>query len=139
VYTIQINGALEKVPYEHSRFGIVIPCAPENVEKLVAATYAELARIRQQGLKPEELQKEIEAQRRNVEKDQQDNGAWVWKLDMIYRFEGANTRRLSHPNELIELVTASNLQRVALKYLDTAQAVRFTMLPEKPMAGGKSP
>jgi hypothetical protein len=32
---------------------------------------------------------------------------------------------------MIALVTAENLQRVAVKYLDTSKAIRFTMLPEK--------
>ena len=32
---------------------------------------------------------------------------------------------------MISLVTAPNLQRMAVKYLDTAKAIRFTMLPEK--------
>jgi zinc protease len=130
VYTVQVQASLQKVPYGHFVFDLIIPCAPENVEKLVAATYAEIGRMRKEGLKPEELQKEIEGQRRNVEKDQQDNGAWTWKLEMIYR-EGESFTRLSNPEELIALVTAQNLQRVAVKYLDPAKATRFTLLPEK--------
>lgn len=95
----------------------------------MAATYAEIARMQKEGLRPEELQKEIEAQRRTAEKEQQDNNAWSWKLEMIYR-DGESFTRLSDPNEMIALVTAENLQRVAVKYFDTQKAIRFTMLPE---------
>jgi zinc protease len=130
VYFVQVNASLQKVPYGHFTFDLIIPCAPENVEKLVAASYAEIARMQKEGLKPEELQKEIEAQRRTAEKEQQDNNAWAWKLEMIYR-EGESFTRLSDPNEMIALVTAENLQRTAVKYLDTTKTVRFTMLPEK--------
>jgi hypothetical protein len=49
---------------------------------------------------------------------------------MIYR-DGETFTRLSNPEELTALVTAENLQRVAVKYLDPAKAIRFTMLPEK--------
>ena len=130
IYTVNVNASLHKVPYTHFSVDLVIPCAPENVEKLVAATYAEINRLRQTGPKPEELQKEIEAQRRNAEKDQQDNKAWEWKLETIYR-DGESFTRLSDPAEMIALVTAENLQRTAVKFLDPAKAIRFTMLPEK--------
>ena len=86
--------------------------------------------MRKDGLRPEEIQKEIEAQRRSAEKEQQDNKSWTWKLEMIYR-DGESFTRLSDPNEMISLVTAENMQRTAVKYLDTTKAIRFTMLPEK--------
>ncbi len=130
VYFVQVNASLQKVPYGHFTFDLIIPCAPENVEKLVAATYGEITRLQKEGLKPEELQKEIESQRRTAEKEQQDNSAWTWKLEMIYR-DGESFTRLSNPEEMIALVTAGNLQRVAVKYLDTTKVIRFTMLPEK--------
>ena len=130
IYYVQVQAGLRKVPYGHYVVDLLIPCAPENVEKLVAATYAEIARIRKDGLRPEELQKEVEAQRRTAEKELQDNKAWTWKLEMIYR-DGETFTRLSDPNEMIALVTGENLQRAAVKYLDPAKAIRFTMLPEK--------
>ena len=130
IYYVQVQAGLRKVPYGHYVVDLIIPCAPENVEKLVAATYAEIARIRKDGLRPDELQKEVESQRRTAEKEQKDNKAWAWKLEMIYR-EGESFTRLSNPDEMIALVTAENLQRVAVKYLDTSKAIRFTMLPEK--------
>jgi zinc protease len=130
IYYVQVDAHVQKVPYNHYVVDFLIPCAPENVEKLVAATYAEIARMRKDGLRPEEIQKEIEAQRRSAEKEQQDNKSWTWKLEMIYR-DGESFTRLSDPNEMISLVTAENMQRTAVKYLDTTKAIRFTMLPEK--------
>jgi zinc protease len=130
VYAVNVNILSEKAPYDHYAFDLVIPCAPDNVEKLVAATYGEINRIRQDGVKPEEIQKEVESQRRTAEKDEKDNGAWSWKLEMIYR-ENEPFTRLSNPEGLIALVTAENVQRVAVKFVDPSKAVRFTMLPEK--------
>ena len=130
VYTVNVNFKCENAPYNHYVFDVAIPCAPDNVDKLVAATYAEIARLQKTGPRPEEIQKEVEAQRRTAEKDAKDNNAWSWKLEMIYR-EGEPFTRLSDPNALIAVVTAENVQRVANKYIDTSKAVRFTMLPEK--------
>ena len=130
VYGVSVNFRCENAPYSHYAFDVTIPCAPDNVEKLVAATYAEIVRLQKSGPRPEEIQKEVEAQRRTAEKDAKDNNAWAWKLEMIYR-EGEPFTRLSDPNALIAVVTAENVQRVANKYIDTSKAVRFTMLPEK--------
>lgn len=129
VYSPRAGTSLIRVPFEHYEFDATIPCAPENVEKLTNATYDEIKKLQASGVKPEDLTKEIETQRRAAEKDAQDNGAWLRKLDTIYR-NGETFGRLSDPNELIALVTSENLQKAAVKYLTTDKAVRFTMYPE---------
>jgi zinc protease len=139
IYGVNVSASLELVPYGHATFGLRIPCAPENVEKLVAAAYGEIERIRQQGPRPEEIQKEVESQRRTFEKEAKENNAWAWKLEKIYR-EGETFGRLANPEELVALVTAPNLQRVAAKYVDPKKAVRFTLMPEaKPAVATAKP
>lgn len=134
VYSPRATAGIDRVPYAHYVFEVTIPCAPDNVDKLTTATYEEIKKIQTNGVKPEDLTKEIETQRRTVEKDLQDNGAWLRKLEMIYR-NGETFGRLSDPDELIKLVTAENLQKAATKYLTTEKAVRFTLYPEsKPSA-----
>lgn len=129
VYSPRCSAGMIKAPYAHFEFEVTVQCAPENVEKLTAATYDEIKKIQTNGVKPEDLTKELETQRRAAEKDAQDNGAWLRKLDMIYR-NGETFGRLADPNELIKLVTSENLQKAATKYLNTEKAVRFTMVPE---------
>lgn len=129
VYSPRVSAGMEKVPYAHYVFEATIPCAPDNVEKLTAATYEEIKKIQANGVKPEDLTKEIETQRRTAEKETQDNTAWARKLDQIYR-NGETFGRISDPSELIKLVTSENLQKAATKYLNTEKAVRFTMYPE---------
>ncbi len=130
IYTVSVNASLAKVPYQHYSVDLTIPCAPDNVEKLVAAAYGEINRLRQEGLKPEELQKEAEAQRRMFEREKEENYSWAWKLETIYR-DGESFTRITNPEELVGLVTAESLQPVAVKYLDPQKVIRFTMLPEK--------
>ena len=130
IYTVSVNAALDKVPFQHYTVDITIPCAPENVDKLVAATYGEINRLRQEGLKPEEIQKETEAQRRRFESEKEENYSWAWKLEKIYR-DSESFTRITNPEELVGLVTAEGLKPAAVKYLDPTKAIRFTMLPEK--------
>ena len=130
VYGFQVSAGIGKVPYGHYSFDLVLPCAPENVQKLTDAAYAEIKRIQTSGPTPEELQKEIETQTRAAEKDSTENKAWLSKLEQIYR-EGESFGRLANPKELVELVTGPELQRVAKQYLHTEEALRYTQYPEK--------
>jgi len=130
VYGFRISASMSQVPYPHFNFDLGLPCAPENVQKLTDAAYAEIKRIQTSGPTPEELQKEIETQRRSAEKDAKENKAWLGKLERIYTNHESFTR-LSNPEELIALVTAPEIQRVAKQYLNTENCLRYTLYPEK--------
>jgi len=130
VYGFNVSAALSHEPYSHFNFDLVLPCAPENVQKLTDAAYAEIKRIQTSGPTPEELQKEIETQRRSFETDSKENKAWLWKLAKIYT-DGESFTRLSKPEELLSLITAAEIQRVAKQYLNTENCLRYTLYPEK--------
>jgi len=130
VYGFNVSASLSREPYPHFNFDLVLPCAPENVQKLTDAAYAEIKRLQTSGPTPEELQKEIETERRSFETDSKENKAWLWKLAKIYT-EGESFTRLSNPAELVSLVTAAEIQRVAKQYLNTENCLRYTLYPEK--------
>ncbi len=129
VYTVSVSASLEKHPVPHFAFQVAIPCSPENVSRLTAATVAEIERIQSAGLKPEEIQKEIESQRRSFEKDARENSAWLWKLIKIRR-DGEEFTRLTQPEALVALVEPKGLQEAAQKYLVTSKLLRTTLYPE---------
>jgi zinc protease len=108
---------------------IVIPCAPDNVDKLTNAAVAEINRIKEKGLTSGELEKEKESQIRSDEKDAKDNNAWLWKLEMIYK-TGEDFTRLSNPALLTNKVTSESIQRIT-KYLNTDKCIKITLYPEK--------
>lgn len=128
VYTVQTQCSIDRAPYPHFSFDILIPCSPGNVPKLVAAATAEIERIRKEGVRADEIEKEVETERRQFEKDAKENGPWDWKLGHIYQ-EHEDFTRVAHPEELVALVTADNMKRTANQYLDPSKLVRFTMYP----------
>lgn len=130
VYGFGVSASVEQVPYGHFVFRLMIPCGPENVQKLTEAAYAEIKRIQTDGPTAEELQKEIESQRRAAEKDAKENKAWLSNLEKVYR-DGESFGRLANPEELIALVTAPELQRVARQYLHPEETLRYTLYPEQ--------
>ena len=135
VYNVKVQAEVEKTPYAHASTTIMVPCAPENADKLAQMTLDEIRRIRRDGLTKEEIEKEVESQRRAVEKEMKENDRWIGKLEMIYRDEEPLTR-LAEPDKLIALVTAPELQSLAIKYLDPDKFVRATLYPQKPVPAG---
>jgi zinc protease len=129
VYTLKVTSTLEKIPYGHYTLEIALPCGPENTETVAKYLDEEIERIRRNGPTADEIQKEVESQKRALQKEAENNGDWLWKLELIYKYnEGFG--RLTSPNGLVELVTAENLQAAARKYWRTDKWVRFELRPK---------
>jgi zinc protease len=129
VYSIGLSCTIAKEPYENFSFGMNIPCAPENADKLVNAVYAEIERIKKEGVTADELKKEVESQIRGTEVNEKLNGWWMYYLNLILKTE-KEYGRLEKPNELSEMLSSDLIKEIANKYFDTSKMVRITLLPE---------
>ncbi|MBN2484397.1 MAG: insulinase family protein [Bacteroidales bacterium] len=129
VYGFGISGDVTKDPYESYYFQVIIPCGPENAERLVAATLEELERMKTDGPTQDELDKEITTQRRAEEKNLEDNSNWIWRLNRMYQVD-KELGRAEKPYELCEMLTIDLMREMAQKYLKTENMVRITLYPE---------
>jgi zinc protease len=129
VYGFGINADIDRIPYENYHFSMTIPCAPENADKLVNAVLVEIERMKTQGPTKDEVQKEIETQRRAAETDVKQNNWWMFCLDRMYAVD-KDFGRAEKPFELCEMLTPELLKEMAQKYLDTRIMVRYTLYPE---------
>jgi zinc protease len=137
VYGFGIEGNVECQPYENFHFAMTIPCAPENADKLVNAVIAEIERMKTQGPTKEEIEKELESQRRSVETNVRENWWWLMSIHRIYRFE-KDFGRIEKPYSLNEMITPQLIKETAQKYLDTKKIVRYTLYPENYKKAGDS-
>ena len=129
VYGVNVSSDVEKYPYLHYEFEVIIPCSPDNSDTLVNAAIAELRRIIARGLTSGEIQKEIETQTRVAERDSKENNSYLSKIERVYQL-GEDFSRLENPYSIIKLLTPENLKRVAKQYLDVNKLVRVTLYPE---------
>lgn len=129
VYTLKVASTLEKMPYSHYSLEVALPCSPENVPEVAKALDMAIERIRTDGPTAEEIQKEVESQKQAQLKEAESNGDWLWKLDLIYKYD-EGFGRLTSPTALLELVTTDNLKTAAQKYWRTDQWVRFELRPK---------
>jgi len=127
IYGMSVNLNLVRIPYPHLETVIYIPCSPENADKLTATALAEIEKIRTEGVKDEDLMKVKEGQRRDLEKNQKENGFWISSLVQIYQL--ADPEYVSRQAGLIESLTSENL-KTAASAVDTKKYVRVVLYPE---------
>lgn len=129
VYTLKVGSTLEKIPYPHYSLEIALPCVPAQAAAMVAGVNTEIERLRTEGPTGDEIQKEIENQKRALETQAQNNGDWLWKLELIYKYD-EGFGRLEQPAALLELVTADNLRAAAHRFWRTDHWLHFELQPQ---------
>jgi zinc protease len=130
VYSIGASANPSKYPYEHYSIRIGFPCAPENVEDLTEAVFAEVKKMKENGPTEEDLKKVKETQRRDMETNLKENRYWLRTLQQAYFLDQDPTKVLDY-EESIESLTAEGLKEVANKYFNFDSYVRVVLLPEE--------
>lgn len=130
IYGGGMYGSLNKYPYNNYSFGISLPCGPENVDKLIAATLAEIEKLRSTGPAEADLNKVKETWKQQYLVNVKDNGFWARHLMQSIQNGSDPMRILTYEKRLAEL-KPEEVQTVAKKYLDTKNYVQFVLNPEK--------
>ncbi|HKQ57387.1 MAG TPA: insulinase family protein [Candidatus Eisenbacteria bacterium] len=118
----------------YSTMTVAFGCAPENVEKMIAATLAEVKKLRDAGPSAADVQKDQEVERRELEVGMKQNGTWTGSLQTMNLF-GWDPRRIAKRRERIDLLTPENLKESFRKYFPLDHYSILTLLPETGAAG----
>lgn len=130
VYGIGANANSSKYPYEHYSITVSFPCAPENVEDLTEAVFAEIKKMQENGPTAQDLQKVKETQRRDMETNLEENRYWLRTLQQAY-FLGQDPQKVLDYKDAIESLTAEGLKETANKYFNFDSYVKVVLLPEE--------
>ncbi len=120
----------------YSTTTVAFGCAPENVEKMVAASLEEVRKLREQGPSAADVQKIQEVERRELEVALKQNATWSGSLQAVHMY-GFDPRRIAKRRERIDLLTPENLKDTFRKYYPLDRYTVLTLLPETE-AGGKA-
>jgi len=116
VYGAGANASISKIPYGWYRFNISFPCGPENVDKLKAATLAEVEKLITEGPSQKDLDKVKEAQILDRKEDIKENRFWLQNLKNA-DYQDKDASKLFEFEENVRSLTVADLQNVAKKYL----------------------
>lgn len=143
VYGVAIDADLSSRPQPRSMVSISFGCAPENVDELVAAVFAEVAAVRDKGAAEDVLQRVREIERRERQGRLLENGFWLGALEASYR-EGLDPRDLAKGDEMLARLTPERLRDTARAALDPQRYVMGVLDPEakaarQPAGGAPGP
>ena len=80
IYGGGMSGSLSRVPYGHFTIGVSLPTGPANVDKVIAATFAEIAQMKEQGPSAADLEKVKQNWIQVHRKSLRENGYWLGHL-----------------------------------------------------------
>lgn len=130
VYSSQIGGSLNKNPYPNFSINLSIPCGPENVDKLIDATFAEIQKIKETGPSPEDLVKVKETFIKKQQENLKDNSYWLNALQRSAEL-GTDPSSILTVEKRINDLTAKELQERARKYFPMNNYFQAVLFPEK--------
>ncbi|WP_128546581.1 M16 family metallopeptidase [Larkinella soli] len=129
VYGVGVNGAYAKIPAQRYTIRIGFSCAPENVEKLVARTLAEIEKIKTTGPDPKDIDKFKAETRRETELRLKENGFWLSYLSNQY-FNNDDPKEILREEEFLKQVTPESTKQAADRYFGK-NYIRLVLLPER--------
>ncbi len=129
-YGVQVSGNIEWRPEERYTFRIAFGAAPERLDELVAVAFEEIARLREEGPREQDLSRVREIQRRERETSLRENGWWLNQIASYDRL-GWILGEIVTYERLIEGLTADLVREAAREWLRAESYVRVSLFPRE--------
>ena len=130
IYGGGMNGSLSKNPYNGYTINVSLPCGPENVDKLIKATFAEIQKVKEKGPLEADLNKVKEAFSKQYLEDMRDNNYWLSRLQRGSEL-GADPADILTVEKRMNAVTTKDIQEAAKKYFNMNNYFQAVLYPEK--------
>ena len=103
--------------------------APENVERLTAAVFEEVERLKAKGPTAEDVDRVKEMERRDLETNQRQNAYWLGSLQTVHQYGWDAASILRRPKRT-ESLTPEMLHGIYRKYFPMDRYTVVTLKPE---------
>ncbi|MFI5221742.1 MAG: M16 family metallopeptidase [Bacteroidia bacterium] len=129
-YGVQCYGYISRVPRQEYTLNVAFGCAPENVQKLTDAVYAEIDKVKKNGCDEKNMVKIKETFRRDRETNLRENNYWSQRIMNIAMF---NDKLLNQDefDDYLKNLNSADLKRMAEKYFNLDDYGYFVLYPEK--------
>lgn len=133
IYGGGMEASMTRIPYSHYTVGVTLPTGPENVDKVVSATFAEIERMRNQGPDQADLDKVKTNWLQTYRKSLKENGYWLAALQTSLT-EGTDPATILTFDKEVQKLSVADLKAAAQRYLKPDNYVQVVLNPEKPAA-----
>jgi zinc protease len=136
IYSGRMDGGISQVPWQHYRISTTLPTAPEQVERLTAALFAEIEQLKKDGPSQSELDKVKRIWGQSWSNNLRSNGFWLSQLSRAELY-GTDPHRILDQMQRAAAVSAEDVKRAAQRYFNTDNYVQVVLNPETPAAQDK--
>jgi zinc protease len=138
IYAGGMSREIERLPSPRYTIDATLPTSPDNVDRVLAAFFAEIARMKAQGPSVAELAKLKRTWHEMYQGSLRQNGFWLARLQASV-FDGFDPHQIVDVDRQIDTLTVDDIRRAARHYLDTANYVQVVAWPERqPAAASKT-
>ncbi len=130
IYGGGMNGSLNKISYNNYSISVSLPCGPENVDKLIKATFDEIQKVKDKGPLEADLNKVKETFDKQFQVELKDNSYWLTRLQRSGEL-GLNPADITTLNARMKAITPKDLQEAARKYFNVNNYFQAVLYPEK--------
>ncbi|RJG16621.1 M16 family metallopeptidase [Massilia cavernae] len=130
IYGGGMNGSFNKIPYEHYAIAVSLPTGPANVDKVLAATFAEIERMKEKGPDVADLNKVKENWVQIHQKSLRENGYWINHLQSALLHETDPGIILTYEKQ-VAAITPAQLKEAAKRYFNLNNYVQMVLYPAK--------
>jgi zinc protease len=129
VYGVRVGGSIRRRPKQEYTFNVGFGCAPENVDKLKDAVFAEAKAIQEKGLADDYIAKIKETRKRSHETNLKENTWWISQLERAYTY-GDDPKLIPDIAPMTEKVSSDHIKAAAKKYINPKVYIFGVLKPE---------
>jgi zinc protease len=133
IYGGGMSGGIARVPYQNYTIAATLPTGQANVDKVLAATFAEIERMKTQGPDQEDLDKVKSNWRQKHRKSLRENGYWLAHLQTALT-NGTDPATILQFEQQLDSLGATDLKVAAQRYFNTDNYVQVLLNPDKKQA-----
>ncbi|MES2741411.1 MAG: insulinase family protein [Pseudomonadota bacterium] len=138
IYGGGMSASLNKLPYGHYAINVSLPTGPENVDQVIAATLAEIQKIKDAGPVEGDLAKVKEGWTKDYRKAVRENSYWLARLQSAV-LQDSDPSIILHYEQRLAALKAEDVKQAAQRYFKLDNYVQVVLYPEKAVAPTAAP
>jgi len=129
IYSGKMRGGIDRIPYQNYQITISLPGSPDNVDKMIDATFSEIKKLKKDGPTSAELNKVKQNWIKTNKIALHTNEHWLNSLESatLYNTDPADIFTIE---KRIKAVTLKDVQDAAMRYLNMDNYVQVVLYPE---------
>jgi zinc protease len=129
IYGGGASGGISKLPYANYSVSLSLPTGPENVDKVIAAAFAEIRKLQEHGAAAADLAKVKQNWLTSHRRALRENAFWMAQLQAA-QLNGYPPESILGFEGRVDAVTPADVQAAAQRYFDFDNYVQVVLYPE---------